>query len=206
MTMMTRWAGAVVVGAAVTLVAACGGDGGAETSAGGTTTVERSVASTTSPASASAPVTTTPTAAVGECREFVPFFSDDRGAAAGQRDAVQAVAQAVPLPAGVTLVTGRVSTDSDEPGGFAVAIDLCGGDIGTADQLRPLATEFARAYKASAVGDAMFSLYVGHYASYPVTGKAVSTAKLRDDDFALHLWNGNPSVKAELATWEVVGR
>lgn len=134
----------------------------------------------------------------------MPFSSDGRGAAAGQAGLVQQVAESVTLPTGTSIVTGRVSTDSDYPGEFAVAIDLCGGDIGTVDELRPLATQFAKAYKAApAVGDQMFALYIAHFQRYTTTDSA-GEIKIKDPDFQLHLWNGKPTPEAELTTWEVV--
>lgn len=144
-------------------------------------------------------------ASAGECRPMVPFSSDERGAAAGQGAAAQQVAESVSLPAGVSIVTGRLSTDSDHPDEFAVAIDLCGGDISTADELKPVATRFAKAYKAAPVGDRVLALYVAHYASYTTTGTA-GGVKIKDPDFQMHLWNGKPSEQAELDNWEVVGR
>lgn len=140
----------------------------------------------------------------GECRPMVPFSEGGR-ASEGQSAAAQQVAESVSLPAGVTIVTGRLSTDSDHPDEFAVAIDLCGGAISTADELKPVATKFAKAYKAAPVGDRIFALYVAHYASYTTTG-TTGGVKIKDPDFQLHLWNGKPSEQAELDNWEVVGQ
>ncbi|MCM3897079.1 MULTISPECIES: hypothetical protein [Gordonia] len=174
-----------IVAATVALVAGCGsGENSAD--------------------NAAAPSSVAPSTAAGECRPMVPFSEGGR-AAAGQAAAAQQVAESVSLPTGVSIVTGRLSTDSDHPDEFAVAIDLCGGDIGTADELKPLATKFAKAYKAAPVGARIFALYVAHYASYTTTG-TTGGVKINDPDFQLHLWNGKPSEQAELDNWEVVGQ
>jgi hypothetical protein len=145
----------------------------------------------------------TSAAAVSSCRPFVPFSKGGR-AAEGQALPAQQVAETVKLPAGVSIVTGRLSTDSDEPGMFAVTVDLCGGAITSADELRPLATQFAKAYKAvPAVGDQMFALRVAHYTNYTETD-ASGEVMVKDADFQLHLWNGKPSPDAELSQWEAV--
>ncbi|WP_143695087.1 hypothetical protein [Williamsia sp. 1135] len=146
--------------------------------------------------------TATSTATAGECRDMVPFSEGGREDK-GQGPAAQAVAESVALPGGVSLVTGRRSTDSDHPGEFAIAIDLCGGDITTTDELRPVATAFAMAYKAAPVSEQVFALYVAHYASFTETD-TTGEIKLKDSDFQAHLWNGKPSESAELARWEVV--
>ena len=145
----------------------------------------------------------TSAASASSCRPFVPFSEGGR-AAEGQATPAQQVAESVELPAGVSIVTGRLSTDSDEPGMFAVTVDLCGGAITSADELRPLATQFAKAYKAvPAVGDQMFALRVAHYMSYTETD-ASGEVMVKDADFQLHLWNGKPSLDAELSQWEAV--
>ncbi len=151
-----------------------------------------------------APVAESSTAAeAASCRPLVPFSEGGR-AAEGQAVPAQQVAESVALPAGVSIVTGRLSTDSDEPGMFAVTVDLCGGDITTAEELRPVATQFAKAYKAApAVGDQVFALRIAHYATYTDTD-ANGAVMLRDPDFQLHLWNGKPTPESELNQWEVV--
>ena len=139
--------------------------------------------------------TTSTAAAAGEYREMVRF-SDGCEASTGQAPAAQEIAEGVTLPEGVSIVTGRLSTDSDYRDEYAVAIDLCGGDIVTADDLPSLATQFARAYKATlAVGDQVLALYVAHYSSYTTT-ETVGEVKLRDRDFQLHRWNATPSERA----------
>jgi hypothetical protein len=115
---------------------------------------------------------------------------------------VAAAVAAVPLPAGASLVGGRISTDSDEPGMFATAITLCDPSITTADGLRPIATEYAKALKASPSAEQIFAVYVE---TYQTDGRnVVNEVKLKDGDFQLHLWNGKPSASAELKTWEVI--
>ncbi|MBY6411707.1 hypothetical protein HQ346_12840 [Rhodococcus sp. BP-252] len=102
----------------------------------------------------------------------------------------------VPLPAGATLIGGRVSTDRDEPGMIATAIDICDPDITTADELRPIATQYAKALKASPLSETIFAVFVE---SYQVNGKDVENdVKLKEGEFQLHLWNDKPSEAAEL--------
>lgn len=96
-------------------------------------------------------------------------------------------------------MTGRVSTQSDKPGLVGVAIDLCLPGSRTADALRPVATDIAKALKATDLGARTFALYV---ADKNATFK--DEAKIKDGDFKLHLWNGKPSAAAELARWQVV--
>lgn len=112
-----------------------------------------------------------------------------------------AFAAGLTLPPGVTVVTGRVSTDSDYPGQVGVALDLCVPGQSSADELRPIATEVARALRPTPLGERTFVLYV----SDMVDGSEFeNSAKIKDPDFPLHLWNGKPSAEVEHATWEVV--
>lgn len=157
---------------------------------------------TSTPAAALPGPPSTPTSTVASsdsadsCRPLTPFGGVE-GAEAQQ------IAETVPLPSGVSLVAGRASTRSDEPGRFAVAIDLCGGDLDSVDDLRPLATDFATAYKQSPIGNDMFALYVAHYETFTETD-VEGEIKLKDSDFRLHLWNGKPSRQAELDRWVIV--
>lgn len=146
----------------------------------------------------SPPATTAPQATVepSDCRPTVPFSGTDD-------PSIQATAESVTLPAGTSIVTGRISTDSDYPGEFAIAIDLCGAAVTSADDLRPIATEFAKAYKGSPAADQIFALYVANYESYTTTGTS-GEVKVKDPDFQLNLWNGKPSEQAEQQRWEVV--
>ena len=156
--------------------------------------------STTTAAPPDSPSTKSSTVAnpdrADDCRSLSPFGGVE-GAEA------QRIAETVPLPSGVSLVAGRASTDSDEPGRFAVAIDLCGGDLDSVDDLRPVATDFAKAFKQSPAGDDMFALYVAHYKTFTDT-EVQGEIKLKDSDFRLHLWNGRPSRQAELDRWVIV--
>ena len=103
------------------------------------------------------------------------------------------------LPDGVTVVGGRVS---DVDGGIGVAVDVCAHDVTTADALRPIATDLAKAVKASPVGATVATMWVE---SYQVDGsEAVNDVKLKDPNFKLHLWNSQPSIDAENANWEVL--
>lgn len=179
----------IAAAAVIALTAGCSGGSSTDDAA-------QSTASSTTSTNANA------NAAPNSCRPMVPFSEGGR-AAEGQAILAQQVAESVELPAGVSIVTGRLGTDSDEPDMFGVTIDLCGA-ISTTDELRPLATQFAKAYKAvPAVGDQMFALRVAHYANYTETD-ASGEIMLKDPDFQLHMWNGKPSVEAELNQWEVV--
>lgn len=113
-----------------------------------------------------------------------------------------AAVNSVELPTGASVTTGRLSASSDHPGMQAAAIDICDPAVKSADDLRPIATEYAKALKASPLADKIFSVYV---ASYQQVGNDVTgEVKLKDPDFQLHLWNGKPSEAAELKNWDVV--
>ena len=104
------------------------------------------------------------------------------------------------LPAGVSVVTARTSTDSDHPDQVGVAIDLCVPGAADADALRPIASDIARALRPTPLGGRTFVLYVADM------GPEYNTeAKVKDPAFQVHAWNGKPSQDAELAQWEVVG-
>ncbi|MET9286519.1 hypothetical protein [Nocardia beijingensis] len=112
-----------------------------------------------------------------------------------------AFAAGLQLPAGVQVVTGRVSTQSSQPGKVGVALDLCVPSSTDADTLRPIATSIAAALKPTPLGQRTFALYVAD-----MSADYKDEAKLKDGDYAVHLWNGKPSPAAENARWEVVGR
>lgn len=148
--------------------------------------------SSTSTSSSSAPASTSAAAAQLVCPDQVPI----------EDPAIAAAVNSVQVPNG-RVTTVRVSQDSDYPGEQAIAIDLCILPQVTVDQLRPIATQYAKAIKASPVADTTFAVYVANYAYGP--GKdVVGEVKLKDGDFKLHLWNGKPSAASELKTWEVV--
>ncbi|WP_378735438.1 hypothetical protein [Nocardia brasiliensis] len=112
-----------------------------------------------------------------------------------------AFAAGLSLPPGVQVVTGRVSTQSSKPGQVGVALDLCVPGSTDADSLRPIATSIAAALKPTALGARTFALYVAD-----MSAEYKDEAKLKDGDYALHLWNGKPSAAADNARWEVTGR
>lgn len=173
---MKRTFAALLVPAAFFLVA-CGG------SANSTKTTTTASSTTAAATSAAAAVT---------CPNPLPITDP----------AFAAAVSAVPLPGGATVTTGRLSKDSDHPGMQAAAIDICAPSVKTPDDLRPIATAYAKALKASPLGEQLFAVYV---ASYQVAGKDVKNeVKIKDPDFQLHLWNGKPSAAAELKTWEIV--
>ncbi|MHC3370870.1 hypothetical protein ACYAFX_28620 (plasmid) [Rhodococcus aetherivorans] len=62
------------------------------------------------------------------------------------------------------MTTVRVSQDSDYPGEQAIAIDLRILPQVAVDQLRPIATQYAKAIKASPVAGTTFSVHVANYA------------------------------------------
>ncbi|MFE3001386.1 hypothetical protein ACFXG4_41170 [Nocardia sp. NPDC059246] len=112
---------------------------------------------------------------------------------------LNAFLEGLQLPAGVQAVTGRVSTQSDKPGLVGVAIDLCVPTSRNSDALRPIATDIAKALKGTDLGGRTFALYVAD-----MDPAYKTEAKIKDPDYKLHLWNGKPSAKAELSTWQVV--
>ncbi|MFE3196279.1 hypothetical protein ACFXHA_45290 [Nocardia sp. NPDC059240] len=112
---------------------------------------------------------------------------------------LSAFADGLQLPAGVSVVHALTSTESSKPGKVAVHVYLCVPTSRTADALRPIATDIAKALKGTDIGGRTFALYV---ADKDAAFK--DEAKVKDPDFQLHLWNGKPSAKAELSTWQVV--
>lgn len=116
---------------------------------------------------------------------------------------VAAAVNSVSLASG-QVTTVRVSTDSDHPGEQAIAIDLCILPTITVDELRPIATEYAKAIKASPLADTTFAVYVSNYAYGGGGNDVVDEVKVKDGDFHMHLWNGKPSESAELERWEVI--
>ncbi|MEV4123740.1 hypothetical protein [Nocardia sp. NPDC049707] len=129
--------------------------------------------------------------AVGGCYPSSPISDPD----------LAAFAAGLQLPASVQVITGRVSTQSNQPGKVGVALDLCLPGSADADSLRPIATSIAAALKSTDLGARTFALYVAD-----MSADYKNEAKLKDGDYALHLWNGKPSPAAENARWEVVGR
>ncbi|WP_433660810.1 hypothetical protein ACQPW1_00525 [Nocardia sp. CA-128927] len=136
---------------------------------------------------AAAPASAAPAAA--GCYKSSPISDPD----------LAAFAAGLQLPPGVHVVTGRVSTQSDKPGLVGVALDLCVPDSKTPDALRPIATQIAAALKPTDLGSRTFALYV---ADKDPAFK--DEAKIKDGDYKLHLWNGQPSAAAELERWQVV--
>ncbi|MHC3368738.1 hypothetical protein ACYAFX_16540 [Rhodococcus aetherivorans] len=116
---------------------------------------------------------------------------------------IAAAVNSVQVPNG-RMTTVRVSQDSDYPGEQAIAIDLRILPQVAVDQLRPIATQYAKAIKASPVAGTTFSVHVANYA-YDSGKRVVGEVKLKDPDFKAHLWNGKPSENAENERWEVVG-
>ncbi|UYP17716.1 hypothetical protein OED52_13650 [Rhodococcus sp. Z13] len=115
--------------------------------------------------------------------------------------AVADAINSVQIDGQVTAV--RVTTDSDHPGEQGIAIDLCIIPTLSADELRPIATEYAKAIKASPLADTTFAVWVENYA-YNADQEIVGDVKLKDPHFQSNLWNGKPSADAENARWEVL--
>ncbi|WP_152975376.1 hypothetical protein [Rhodococcus rhodochrous] len=147
-----------------------------------------------SPAPASSSTATSSAAAAQPvCPDQIPI----------QDPVIAAAVNSVQVPNG-RVTTVRVSKDSGHPGEQAIAIDLCILPQVTANQLRPIATQYAKAIKTSPVAGTTFAVYVANYA-YGPDKKVVGEVKLKDGEFKSHLWNGKPSEKAENERWEVVG-
>lgn len=113
-----------------------------------------------------------------------------------------AAVASVQLPDGARVTSGRLSNDSSHPGMQAAAIDICDPSIKSADGIRQIATQYAKALKASPISESLFAVYVASY--YMDRGKIVGEVKVKDPDFQLNLWNGKPSPTAELKNWDVV--
>ncbi|MFE3057619.1 hypothetical protein [Nocardia sp. NPDC059239] len=164
---------------------------------GATTTIAAPAAPAATPAptttpvisSATAPAISSTAAAAVDC--YPPRAIDDPDLAA--------FTAGLQLPIGVTVTHGLLSTQSDHPGKVGVHIYLCAPTARTADALRPIATDIAKALKQVPLGERTFTVYVASKDS-----GFNDLAKIKDPDFHLHLWNGRPSAKAELATWQVV--
>ncbi|MFE3060728.1 hypothetical protein [Nocardia sp. NPDC059239] len=153
------------------------------------TTTSAASAAAATPAPTPAPAVSSTAAPVVDC--YPPHEITDPDLAA--------FAAGLQLPAGVQVVTGRVSTQHDKPGLVGVAIDLCVPASKNSDALRPIATDIAKALKGTDLGARTFALYVAD-----MDPAYKTEAKIKDPDFKLHLWNGKPSTKVELSTWQVV--
>ena len=135
---------------------------------------------------------TTSAAAAATCPEPKPIENPDFAAAVGT----------VQLPAGAQVTSGRWTAVGGKPGMFGAAIDICDPAVKSADDLRPVATAYAKALKASPIAEQIDAVWVS---SYQVDGgAAVNEAKVRDPDFQMHLWNGKPSAESEQKNWEAL--
>lgn len=109
----------------------------------------------------------------------------------------------VPLQSGKVLWAQQVGS-SDDRALQSVMVNLCGVDISSPDDLRPIATEYAKAFKASPFADRIDKMYVANYELS--NGKELTgETKLKVDRFQSFLWNGKPTPAAELQLWQVVG-
>lgn len=138
------------------------------------------------PRPSSEPAKPSATVQAAACDKATPISDPD----------LAAIAAALQLPAGAQVVTGRVSTSASKPGKVGVALDLCVPGSSSAEALRPIATSIAKALKPTPLGQKTFALYVSDM------GGGKTEAKLKDGDYAMHLWNGKPSPEAELALWQ----
>lgn len=175
----------IAAGAALSVLAlpGCGSGNGSST--------QSSSATTPAPA-ASTSTTTVQAAPVDKCPN--PLAITDPTFAA-------AVAS-VQLPEGARVTAGRLSKDSNHPGMQAAAVDICDPSIKSADDLRPIATQYAKALKTSPLSNSLFAVYVASY--FMENGKVAGEVKVKDPDFQAHLWNGKPSPSAEIKTWTVL--
>ena len=174
----------IAVGAALSVLALPGcGSNNVTSSQSSSATVAAPAPSTTAPAQA-APVNKCPNPlAITD-----PLFA--------------AAVASVQLPEGARVTAGRLSKDSTHPGMQAAAVDICDPSIKSADDIRPIATQYAKALKASPLANSLFAVYVASYLME--NGKVAGEVKVKDSDFQAHLWNGKPSPSAEVKTWTVV--
>ncbi|MFC9769231.1 hypothetical protein [Rhodococcus jostii] len=158
MTGMTRMVLAAVT-AAVLASAGCGGDG---------------TGPAPGPGSTAASTPTPPPAAVISCPT----------ATAMTNPALAAVVASVPLPPGTQYTSARVDMDDDNPGNQAATVQICAPTITSADALRPLATDYATALKASPLAETLSTLSVS--SAHLTNGQVTGTVTVTDPDFRSH--------------------
>ncbi|WP_156959720.1 hypothetical protein [Nocardia sp. BMG51109] len=104
---------------------------------------------------------------------------------------------AVALPAGACITSVGPITKHGEPDKPTFLVSLRVPTAAGPDDLRPVATDIAHAWKGSRLGPETSELQV--------TNWGYSEAKymdyLTDRDFHNHPWDGTPSREAELALW-----
>jgi hypothetical protein len=77
--------------------------------------------------------------------------------------ALAAAVASVPLPQGARYVSARLGMDGRRPGAPAAEVNVCDRSIRTADDLRALASAYARALKTSPLAGSVSTIYVGSY-------------------------------------------
>ncbi|RVW05343.1 hypothetical protein [Rhodococcus xishaensis] len=102
---------------------------------------------------------------------------------------IAAAGSSVQLSDGASVIAGHYRKIGDnKPGMYGASIEICDPSLKSADDLRPIATEYAKALKASPIAEQIDTVWV---ASYQVDGQdVVNEVKLKDPDFQMHLWNG----------------
>jgi len=116
-------------------------------------------------------------------------------------DLAAAVAS-VNLPSGAIVTSVRLNRDAKDSDKKVVAIDTCNPAIKTPDDLRPIASEYARALRASPLSDSLSTVYVS---SIQWDGKTpVNEVKHKDPSFRIHLWDGKALAGVENGQWDVV--
>ncbi|MCP9621972.1 hypothetical protein FOH10_31455 [Nocardia otitidiscaviarum] len=112
-----------------------------------------------------------------------------------------AAVEAAALPEGVQVLGGRV-TKMGNGEAVGVAVDICAPQADTADALRPIATQLAKAVKATPLSERAEAMWVENFVQRG--GEAETLAEVKDSQFKSHLWNGEPSPEAEQQAWEVL--
>lgn len=103
------------------------------------------------------------------------------------------------LPDGVQVVNGLIGTDSDYGDQVGVSLHLCVPETSDAESLRPIATDIAKALRATPLGDRTYALRISD------VGPDFNTeAMIKVTRYSWHMWNGKPSPQSELDLWEVV--
>ncbi|MCQ4120890.1 hypothetical protein [Rhodococcus tibetensis] len=82
------------------------------------------------------------------------------------------------------------------------AVEVCAPNVDTADELRPIATQYATAVRNSSLGDQVSSMWVENY--WLTDGDVTSGAELKVPNFHMFPWSGKPTPQAELQNWDIL--
>lgn len=118
----------------------------------------------------------------------------------GTKPELSAIVAPVALPSGMKLLWTQSVTNSDDRSKVSVMVHLCGTAITSGDQLRPVATDYAKAFRVSPIAETIKTLYVSTYKDDQLNNETT----LKVDNYQVFLWNGKPSAEAELQHWEQV--